>query len=117
MWIWIVLFVSLAGATVIAGTVIFLLIYKETARAASNIRRSITDVISVTENDVRRTHQPSFDVEAYIRDRAFLSWGAALVAAPFLHDRRAIVGFYLYIAGALFGAVAAILSVVPQGHR
>ena len=69
---------------------------------------------SITDQQIREAHQPHFDVEGYIRHWKYDLAQAEFMVEPFQHERRAELGFYLYIGSAIFSAMAAVIAVVTR---
>jgi len=103
-------FAILSGLSALIATAIFLGIYGRTAKYARDTRSVTQSMKPITEEQIRDAHRGSFDVEEYIRQWKYLLAQADFMAEPFQHETRAEVGFYLYVASAVFGAAATVIA-------
>ena len=108
----VVIFGLLSGVCVIAGTGFFWTIYFKTSVVAKQLRSGLDAMESISDEQIRQLFRGGFDVEYLIRDQKFVRATARLLATPFERQWVADCGFLLYIAGGVFGAIAAILSAV-----
>ena len=104
-------FAIFAAISAIVATGIFLAIYRRTANYAESVRSATTAMKSITDQQIRESHRPHFDVEEYIRQWKYLVAQAEYIVEPFRHERRAEVGFVLYMVSAIFASTAAVLAV------
>jgi hypothetical protein len=109
---WVITFGVLSGACVVAGTGLFWTIYLRTSAVARQLRSGLDAMETISDEQIREMFRPSLDAEYFIRDQKFTRATARLLATPFERQWIADCGFVLYIAGAVFGAVAVVLAAV-----